>query len=355
MNEIKLFRPSWAPGLELCGHYEPSISSSPNALRGQRFHECMAKLWRGEYTLDDCPKDLWDPVDYAYGELSPLIGTAETKGIEELVPLYDEFDDFVTEGTIDLWAGWTKPSPVTVIVDYKTGQERDYWAQLYVYALALCNKLGIDQVELVLIFADQKHTLRDTGVTRALLEERVWRIVANAEDPRKPHVINRYCDYCDLRMRCPAWEKERALAAKLTPEFDIETQRELDLAPSFEVILANPELLGRFIVAYKRMRKFVEKTWEIEAKAIKQINEGVELPGCQLITNPGAETIDPQKFFELVRGHMDPHQLLGLARTIDNDAARQIFDNLQSQRLLDKKTALPTKKATSSSYIRIKE
>lgn len=358
MNELKLFRPSWAPGVELCGHYEPSISSSPNALRGVRFHETMAKLWRGEYTLDDVPKDLWEPVDYTYGELAPLISTAETKGIEEVVPLYDEFDSFITEGTVDLWSRWTKPKPITVVVDYKTGQERDYWAQLYVYALALCNKLGVDEVELVLVFADQKHTLRDTEVSRGLLEERVWRLVANAENPRAPHVINRFCDYCDLRFRCPAWEEERILAAAAIPQDDddFNITRELALAPSWEVILANPDLLGRFVVAYKRLRKLVEKTWTIEARAIEQINNGVELPGCQLVNNPGAETVDAIGFIELVRDHVELKELLPLIKTLDNDKAKELFTTLQmTHSKTFKAKTIPTKRAAPSSYIKVKE
>lgn len=363
MNELKLFRPSWAPGVELCGHYEPSISTSPNALRGQRFHECMAKLWRGEYTLDDCPKDLWDPVDYTYGELSPLIGTAETKGVEELVPLYDEFDDFITEGTVDLWAQWTKPKPITVVVDYKTGQERDYWAQIYVYALSLCNKLGFDEVELILIFADQKRTFRQR-VTRAQLEDRVWRIVANVENPKAPHTINRFCDYCDLRLgNCPAWEAEKTLAFRTVAQMDegdmsldVETARELALAPSFQTILNDPNLLGKFLIAYKRMRVLVEKVWQIEARAILQMEQGTQIPGVIKVDNPGADIVDAQKFIQLVRGDVDPNELLKIIKTVDNDMAREIFAKLKTKKpKIFGEAVVPTKTTAASSYIKVKE
>lgn len=355
MNELKLFRPSWGPGIELCGHYRPSVSYSPNALRGKRFHEVMAKLWRGEYTLDEVPKDLWEPVDYAWGELSPLFETAETKAVEDKLPLYDEFEEFVTEGTIDLWGQWAKPKPITILCDYKTGEERDYWAQLFIYALTLIDKLGIGEIELIIVYADQGRTLRMT-VTRRQLEERVWRIVANASDPRAEFRINRYCDYCDLRFHCPAWEEERALAFQAIPdnELDHDIARELILAPSFEVILADPNLLGKFIIAYKRMRKLVEKTWEIEARAIAQMEQGVQIPGLIKIDNQGAESVDVQKFIELVRQYVDRDELLKLVKTMDNDGAREIFRRLQSEKAkIFAKSELPTKRAASYSYIKV--
>lgn len=352
MNELKLFRPSWGPGVEKCGHYVASVSTSPNAFRGKRFHETMADLWRKKYTVDEVPRDLWEPVDYAYGELEPLFATAEKIGIEETLPLYDEFEEYVTEGTIDLWGSWTKPNPITVLVDYKTGEERDYWAQLWIYALILCDRLGIDEIQLILIFADQKRTLNMT-VSREQLEERVWQIVENKTDPRAPFVINRYCDYCDLRQRCPAWDEERKLAVPPVAELDVDVARELLMAPSFDVILANPDLLGRFIIAYKHLRTLVEKVWEIEKRAIIQIEQGTKIPGIIKIDNPGVENVDAQAFFELVRSYTDRDRLLEIVKTIDNAKAGEILDRLKSEKpKIFEKAKLPVKRTASSSYLK---
>src|SRR5215469_4997688 len=274
----KLFRPSAAPGKELCSHFEPTISTSPNAARGTDIHaELSEKLPKLFYeltkTLEGHPEDL----ETALGFVSPSYvryalrilyasGLKNISGSEQLVTLHDKDGKFVTEGTCDLW-GINEPLEL-MLYDFKSGQERDYSAQVVLYGLGRMQEDGFKKAWLHEVFVDQERTYR-TEITRELAEERIFNLVENVRNPRE-HNMNRYCDYCDLIGSCPAWDWERK---KLAANFPMRFNGAKSFEDRLQHIKEDPVLLSQFLVTWQLMERFMKKT-EIKSHALDQMKKG---------------------------------------------------------------------------------
>src|ERR1700721_3338517 len=98
MQNIKAFRPSSGPALEMCSHYEPTFSTSPNAQRGTEFHQTIAVVLRDPDYWVGYPERTTAYSIELYKKLIDIPG-----GIEDEVPLLDSDGEFVTSGTIDCW------------------------------------------------------------------------------------------------------------------------------------------------------------------------------------------------------------------------------------------------------------
>src|SRR5215469_7871512 len=282
----KLFRPSAAPGKELCSHFEPTISTSPNAARGTDIHaELSEKLPKLFYeltkTLEGHPEDL----ETALGFVSPSYvryalrilyasGLKNISGSEQLVTLHDKDGKFVTEGTCDLW-GINEPLEL-MLYDFKSGQERDYSAQVVLYGLGRMQEDNLKKAWLYEVFVDQERTYV-TEVTRELAEERIFKIVENVRNPGE-HTMNRYCDYCDHIHDCPAWLWERKKLGCYLPQKE---RSEISFEERLELVKSNPVLLGHFMTTWKRMEKYVKKAG-ITEYALDQMKKGQKLNGLKL-------------------------------------------------------------------------
>lgn len=295
MQNLKLFRPSSGPAKELCSHFETTISTSPNAERGIEFHKIIAAVLKGDEIA--IPEHLKRVVAYASNLWPQLIDYPI--GSETEVPLLDREGEFITSGTIDFFGSkelYPKPALKSrpAIIDWKTGQERDYWMQVSIYGVALIDSLfpppreGIE-IDLTLAFVDQERHFTET-FTYGVLRARVDALVEEIRDPASPYSINQYCGYCDLRGRCPAWDKERALVAGANG----------DLRERFEIIRRDPVALARFIVALRRFNKLVESE-DLEGLAKEYLKSGQELPGLTLVHNQGKEIYDKEALAEAIK------------------------------------------------------
>jgi PD-(D/E)XK nuclease superfamily len=299
MQNIKAFRPSSGPALEMCSHYEPTWSTSPNAQRGTGFHKITAALLRGQVTLDQVSEEYRKPSAYALNLAQELIEVQG--GVEDPVQLFDSAGEFVTETDgIDYWGhGPTPQAPLfkrTKIIDWKTGQERDYWAQVTIYGVSLVDKLyaqllpsdrGYIELDLTVAFVDQQKHFTQT-FTYAELRARVDKLIEDIRDPASPYSVNAYCGYCDLRGRCPAWDRERAVAFPAG-----------DLHQRFDIIRRDPVQLARFIIAKRRFDKIVDQE-DFDALAIEYIKNGADLPGLKIVNSPGRITNDKEALIEAI-------------------------------------------------------
>jgi hypothetical protein len=280
----KLFRPSSAPGLEKCAHFEPTISTSPNAARGTEMHaELCEKLPKLFYelkkTLDGHPEDLEAALAFVnppYVRYALRIlwqsGMKDISGTEQLVELHDKDGNFVTEGTCDL-SGINENFEL-ILPDFKSGQERDYSAQVVLYGLGRMQEDNFKKAWLYEVFLDQERTYR-TEITRELAEERIFRIVESVRNPGE-HTMNRYCDYCDKQSSCIAWEWERKKFAQGLPKNGAATWEG-------RLVYARSDLtqLAEFITTWKRMKKHVENSG-LEKYALEQMKNGTKLDGLRL-------------------------------------------------------------------------
>jgi hypothetical protein len=248
----KLFRPSAAPGKEKCSHFEPTISTSPNAARGNDSHGVikveLPKLFNARVPTET----VGDPhLRYALRILYES-GLKDIGGVEQVVELHDKDGSFVTEGTCD-WFGLNEPLEL-MVYDWKTGQERDYSAQVVLYTLGKMQEDGYKKAWVHEVFVDQERTYR-TEITRELAEERIFKIVENVRNPRE-HVMNKHCDWCDLQHDCPAWLWERK---KLGGYLPLKERSDISFEERLELVKSNSTLLSHFMVLWKRMKRHIEK------------------------------------------------------------------------------------------------
>jgi len=282
----KLFRPSAAPGKELCSHFEPTISTSPNAARGTDIHaELSEKLPKLFYelkkTLDGHPEDLEAALAFVnppYVRYALRIlyasGMKDISGTEQLVTLHDKDGNFVTEGTCDL-SGINENFEL-ILPDFKSGQERDYSAQVVLYGLGRMQEDNFKKAWLYEVFVDQERTYQ-TEITRELAEERIFKLIESVRNPGE-HVMNRYCDYCDLQHDCPAWLWERKKLGGYLPQKE---RSEISFEERLELVKSNPVLLGHFMTTWKRMERYVKKVG-ITEYALDQMKKGTKLNGLKL-------------------------------------------------------------------------
>jgi hypothetical protein len=295
-NSFKLFRPSSGPAKELCSHFEGTWSTSPNAQRGTGFHKTIAQLLGRDIIPEDAPSYLHAPLNYAANLCKELIEIPG--GIEDEVPLLDSDGEFVTSGTIDYWGRKQIGEDLErhAIIDWKTGQERDYWAQLSIYGLSLLDRVCVNvprhtlddaEIDLHIAFVDQEKHFTQT-CTYAELRARVDKLIEDIRDPASPYSVNAYCGYCDLRGRCPAWDRERAVAFPAG-----------DLQQRFDVIRRDPVQLARFIIAKRRFDKIVDQE-DFDALAIEYLKSGAEVPGLKIVSSPGRITNDKEALSEAI-------------------------------------------------------
>ena len=348
MNQLKLFRPSSAPALELCTHYENTIDPSPNKHRGAGFHaiiaQCLQVRSKGEPVTPAMCGQFLTQCDFAMSVQSDLI--PHIKGIEYEVTLYEDCCEnhpveipkerhFITSGTIDLWGLADRPA----IIDWKTGQERNYSAQLAVYGVGLLEERGDTEIDLHTVFVDQERVISET-CTLDELRERVDMLVEAVRDPASPYAINSYCGRCDLRDHgCSAWTHERQLVQGFLPD------PSLSLQERFAVLKQDPEKLARFIVAFRRLKNMVEKVEHLDQVALGMIQGGATMPGLQKITRKGSESIKPSDIYGLIQKLFTPtlnDEDLDLLLTVDLEQAKKLWPKYMSVRFPKTKVSNPT-------------
>lgn len=246
--------------------------------------------------------------------------------------------DWVTSGTVDLIGG-KKDSPIPHIIDWKTGQERDYWAQVAIYGVAVMESMGTDEIFLTLAFVDQQRAFT-LSFYHDELRKRVDALIESVRDPASPYSINAYCGYCNLRDLCPAWAAERGIVAGF---FD----KNLTLGERFAVLKSDPEKLSRFIVAFRRLKNQVEKVERLDQVALGMIQSGATMTGLTTITRKGNELVAPHKLKKLLE-KLDAKELDSLL-VADLKQAKELWTEKMG------KTAFPsTETSLPTTYLALK-
>jgi len=94
------------------------------------------------------------------------------------------------------------------LFDLKTGMERDYIPQMLVYAAALCQRDGLDQMNVYLLYSESR-VVSHMEVTREVAEEVVNSIIDGVDDFEKFPEQCSYCKWCADKTICPANNPER--------------------------------------------------------------------------------------------------------------------------------------------------
>ena len=207
-----LIRPSSLPKLQECRCFVSKPASSEAAARGTALDAIIRTAWAEGMTKVVKLAEPWTAEDaeactFALQQLSLLshdefVETREEE-LQAVVPV-----DGVKAGTMDALCvaeGW--------LADFKTGQIRDYAAQMAAYALACMDAYFADEWKSYLIFIDQRQVVARSW-TRAEAEQLVTGIV---NKPQVPTLCD-YCTWCGSFETCPLVHQSAEEVASIQAE-----------------------------------------------------------------------------------------------------------------------------------------
>ena len=192
-------RPSSLPKVKLCGHFVSDPVSGPAAERGTRLDTAFRALIQGcEPSVALSPEEK-ESLAWAVASAKILAGgwpiVSDEAELRVEIPIID------MAGTSDAmvagahWHG-----------DLKSGEVRDYEAQMAAYALGWMQDQGVSEWTAYLFYSDQRyvHTYRFTWESaEAIVRDALSLRLSDA--PPRP---NAYCGWCAARFDCPARREE---------------------------------------------------------------------------------------------------------------------------------------------------
>ena len=198
----------------------PCFESGPvgdAAIQGTLEHEVLEAMLRGEeppeHDEETAEKVVW-AYEYILEEANRLgVGAGELL-IEEEIHITDENMDELTFGTLDV-------AFQDVIYDYKSGQKRDYSAQMACYALGYMQAKGLSKVVCVELYGRYKEAVR-YAVSIEDAAATVFEIAGRVKDENKKPEKNKYCGWCLKKANCKAITDNvkavgKAVQKELTP------------------------------------------------------------------------------------------------------------------------------------------
>lgn len=286
-NQENWLRPSSLPKLEACPAYESTGGTSDAAERGTRIDVALRNMLAGdkipaEFNEEDKESTLW-----AYRQIKEIANGEKILSSEDDCRMPSGVHG-VKDGTADAII----PSR-DILIDLKTGQIRDYKAQMAAYALSCMDIYFVDEWTTYLIFADQQ-TITANQFSRESAEEICKNILKSCEN--KTESICDYCGWCAKTRTCSLrnemLDKLMTIAAELptlTPALkSVLPAQAATKAPMLEEILADD---GRAI-AFLDMFKVAESYHDIiKAELTKRLVKGENIEGLALVSNSGRSSI----------------------------------------------------------------
>lgn len=266
MEHHPTLAPSSFPALQVCSHFvSRGGESNEYAQRGDRIHALTEWYLTnvGVHVGEHIYKDEADVARWMADKTRELLASVEDVGMGVSIrdPLTGEE---ITFGTVDCW-GYDANGLATVI-DWKTGQIGDYTAQIMIYALGLMDKLNDDDCACVLVFGDQRKIERII-VVRDEAEALLRDTLARKFSPDEPYVKSTYCNRCYRRPICPAWVEPATEALSIG-------ESSLDISEGLDIIVKDPDKLGKFIKGWKAISKLVEDH-DVTGAAIEFLEKGI--------------------------------------------------------------------------------
>lgn len=267
---MKELSPSMLPKLDECPLFVGKEGSSEAAQRGTRIDAVIRRvIEQGE----DIPADEdYEAIAYGVNMLRELGDNYVETRESHLAMAVPGLSRLGTADAVCPGRRW--------VADIKTGQARDYRAQLAAYALACMDHYQADEWTTHTIYVDQK-TTRTERYTYEEATRLVGDLIAKSTDDWASPRLCEYCDWCANKPNCTAIVTQSRLA--------LETARsEQSLDDIKAEIYATDESLSEFV----RRFKFLEK--ELAEDAITELRSRVEqreVPGWKLVEVRGQETI----------------------------------------------------------------
>jgi hypothetical protein len=322
------FRPSRFGALEECIHYA-SKPGGEAAQNGIQTHEQIAAAL---VNLPFAPEPHHPAVRFA---LSLVTGYAQDGwsifAVEYPVHLIDTDGTSVTQGTIDLVLVRDRDY---LIIDWKTGEPRNYSAQLAGYTMALYDRLPeAKSVHAIAVFLDANETHDHTqsyqkATDRFLDLYEKWKGKDNAN-----YTINQYCGWCALRPDCPAWRSQADVALQVAQ--GLESSPGPVSQAKIDHLKNSPGDLERFVLAFERFKTLVDEDWALKAALKSHIETGYKAEFYSLVNvkdkETVAEVIDPEQYLQKVVKELGTMKAAA-AVTIDPTIAKETWAAFSTDR-----------------------
>jgi hypothetical protein len=273
---IKEISPSVLPKLDACPVFKSTEGFSTAAQRGTDLDAAIRHLLIDDPTHYDAlaPED--KPIaKWGAEKLRELAGGYHVETREEYLAMHCPL--LSQSGTADavcIRAGW--------VADIKSGQARDYKAQLAAYSLACMDDHFTDEWTAHVVYIDQQ-TVRSYPFTRATAELTLGRILERATSPTAEPTPCEYCSWCAHRDSCKALVKQstEAIALVASPT---------SLTEIRDRLLANPVELSAFAANWKTAEKEIAKPL-LDALKTRLI-EGEDIPGWKVSQSAGRQFVE---------------------------------------------------------------
>lgn len=269
-----MIRPSNLPKLSICPQFEGSETPSAAAARGTRIDGIFRELLERRKPETD-NLDEFEAAHWAAEYVRNRCGVEEVFALEADCKVGTTIQGLSITGTMDAMC-----PDMHLLFDLKTGEIRDYRAQMAAYCLACMEENGVSEWTAVLIFAD-KREIREHRFRHWEAQGYVSEIVGRRIREIPQAVACDYCGWCAKQDSCHTLHDAGNRALGLVAEPD-----------RFGRILENPTSLGFFLESATVVERWIEQARE---KAKAMMLEGVEVPGWRLQERKGRASVDVQK------------------------------------------------------------
>jgi len=192
--------------------------------------------------------------------------------VEQKVEVMDKAGRLLTFGYLD--AAWRDPDGVLNLADLKTGSVREYRPQLTVYALALMQREGVEEVLCHELYSELTWANVYT-VTKDEAERLINKIVSMKKNPTKSPACCEYCNWCKHQLHCTALNSTAMTVAERCEEVVVKYH------PSD---VTSPLLLSRMLTVANALDSWI--------KAVKERSKSFdELPGFKQVNSRGRPTV----------------------------------------------------------------
>lgn len=323
-DAMQSVRPSSLPKLACCRAYVPAEGSSAAAERGTRMDRVIRDAWalQGDEAAcsacleqlgaEDAPAARW-----AIETMRGLAGDAELVTDEALLEAVTSLPG-LRPGTMDGLC-----AERSFLIDFKTGQVRDYRLQMAAYALACMEAYFADSWTAHLLFVDQREVVSH-DFTEAEAREEVERVI---QAPVVPHPCD-YCGWCAAFDRCPAVlgavQQVQQVAASLpaaSPAALSLAARDGVLPGGMAEMLADEGLAHRFLQALKLANDWGDKLKSLLRQRVADAGGKTEF--FSLVMVSGRKVCYP---LELGRVFSDAgwQNVLGIMSPVSADKANEL-------------------------------
>jgi len=282
--------PSSFPALIACPCYKNDGEESDASKRGTRMHEALAEAFspnetgKPNFHFDEkgMSPDMVEDVSWAMHEINSIIPKGPPIEIETRVSVIGENFEEITFGSADIICGG-------LLIDLKTGEERDYRPQMEAYALGIMQKTGLGQVCVVLIYSKSRKSVQFL-ITKAEAEAIVSQVAQAVADPNKKPSPCDYCGWCASVAECPALTERAQAVAK--------GREDWALVQYHSSKIAEPAEMSKALELAKLLSKWCEA---VEHMATDMVLSGKPIPGFKLKERSGnRNVVDIDGLFQAV-------------------------------------------------------